>query len=202
MQAVQDCPRLEIQPSFSFIQDHGYQPVRTRPKAARQRKKNHFPKTSLERNLFSFWEYEELELCMEIEKFWRAVVSAGVLNPGIAVFVVTTAITQFQERQLYSKENSIVRMVPRMKVNFLNRHFPSFVGNDEELSELAIRLANQCKTRIGDVVQISRSEIEEMMIDRPEALERLEERLENIGLSFGVVAPWWKSPGGIYGPNW
>ncbi|MET1416809.1 hypothetical protein ABVF61_31425 [Roseibium sp. HPY-6] len=99
-------------------------------------------------------------------------------------------------------DNRPIRFVPRNLHGYLDRHFPSFVVKRLELFDLSIALADEGKTRVGDVVQMRHAEIEELLNGCSKRMESLLTLLNEVGLDLDMKTPGWKSPGGLFHSRW
>lgn len=202
MQAKVGREWLTTQPSFLLFEGDDPNPKTDSFSSPDRPTKTVTFETDGQQSLFSYWDHEEAKFLGRLKEFVRIASHEERLTDTTAWLVVTTLVEEFDYVRRRCEASNITRLVPRSKARFLDRHFPSFVGEDDEILSFAIHLADQGKTRVGDVVQLPRSDVEAMMLEKPEVFQRLECRLENIGLSFNMSAPWWKSPGGLYRATW
>jgi len=104
-------------------------------------------------------------------------------------------------------DNNIVFLVPRSRHPILNRHFPSWVAKNRKLRELSFSLADHGILRLGEVVQMTKTDIISVAkVDFPNDAEKraelLEHKLTTAELRLGMRAPGWSSPGGLLSPEW
>lgn len=104
-------------------------------------------------------------------------------------------------------DDRIVYMVPKNRYAILDRHFPSWVARNQQLRLLSFALADRRILRLGQVVQLTRLELAQILAPRfPRSvlrrIECLEAKLDTAELRLGMAAPNWKSPGGLLNDAW
>jgi hypothetical protein len=125
-----------------------------------------------------------------------------VVDTDAAMLPAWTPPLQLALPELFAPGANVVRLVPRDRYPALDRHFPSLVADDRKLSRFALGLALEGRVRLGDIVQLSALEILERCRSDRAVLARLESELASFGLGLGMVAPRWRSPGGLVSACW
>lgn len=150
--------------------------------------------------LFGFRALRQAELVSQLRGAKR-LASTAPSYQTIFLFWLTCQLFNC-ETLFWEGANRPIRFVPRSLHGYLDRHFPSFVAKRHELFELSVALADMGKTRVGDVVQMSHSAIEELLQGDAKRMNLLIEALHEVGLDLELMTPGWKSPGGIFHAQW
>lgn len=182
--------------SFLFSSDLGKKPKNGVSGASDLAQHKHIP-TELQLRLFDFQDLQNEQSFSEI----KTLVSAA--STGYVHFLFLFIVNYFAcQARIENDHNSPTRFAPRTKHRFLDRHFPSFVAKRNELFDLSVILANMGKTRVGDVVQLTHQEVEELVAGDPNIMESLLDALGEADLSLGMKTPGWSSPGGLFHSRW
>lgn len=182
--------------SFLFSSDLGQKPKNGFFRASDLAQQKYVP-TELQLRLFDFQDLQNAQTLSEIKRL------ASVTSSEYVRFLFLSIVNHFACRARIKKyHNSPTRFAPRTKHKFLDRHFPSFVAKRHELFDLSVTLANMGKTRVGDVVQLTHREVEELTASDPLVMQSLLDALGEADLSLGMKTPGWSSPGGLFHSRW
>ncbi len=153
-------------------------------------------------NLFS---YEEI-IKMDIEN--TLINLCIILNKNCNLNFVICYVLYIFDFILYYENftkqefENVVYFAPRNTHSFLDHHFPSFVARNDKLWDFSCRLAESGITRVGDVVKLTRDEALSFANGDPQLIALLITELSKVNLKLNMRTPGWKSPGGLFGPNW
>ncbi|MEO1729779.1 MAG: hypothetical protein AAFR64_03475 [Pseudomonadota bacterium] len=105
--------------------------------------------------------------------------------------------------ELFSADHGkVVRLVSSSHYAAMNRHFSSLARGDRKLRRLAAELARKRCLRVGEVVQLTDAQVLEWIGRDKDGLERIKNVLAGFGLTLGMAAPKWESPGGLISSQW
>ena len=97
-----------------------------------------------------------------------------------------------QRRCVKHEVVSLKGVVPKRRNPLLDRDFPSFVARDSRLQKLSFELYEKGMTRLGHVVQMSKSELQLNTSASDEIIARLERFLSEAGLGLEMTTLGWR----------